>query len=134
MIKDERKKYLLEKTNEFIKYLNTIIGAEEDKIMGQREFAHLIGCANSTVSRWLNKEHPMSIETAYKICDILNIDKNEYLNNDMIICDTNFINLNQNVNFNNLSKENKNKVYEYIDYLLYKQNEVSKQKVKRKEI
>lgn len=139
MVREERKDYLLEKNDKFINYLNTIIGADKDKIMSNRGLARLIGCSNSTVTRWLKKECPMSIDMAFKICDILNIDKSEYLNytdltNNKIVSNISFINLNQNIKFNNLSKKNQEKVYEYIDFLLYNQEEKALQKIKGKEM
>ena len=79
MIKEEQKSYLLKRTEKLIKYLNTIIGSGKDKVMSQRELAEHLGCSNSTVSRWLSGEFYLSLDIAIKICDILKLDKKEFL-------------------------------------------------------
>ena len=121
MIKEEQKNYLLKSNKKLITYLNIIIGSGKDKTMSQRELANYLGCSNSTVSRWLKGECPLSIDIAIKICDILNLDKKEYLDDIILIDDTLL-----KTRFLNLSEENKRKVIEYIEFLLYQESNSKK--------
>ena len=121
MIKEEQRNYLFKSHKKLIEYLNTIIGSGKDKTMSQRELAKCLGCSNSTVSRWLDGECPLSIDIAIKICDILNIDKKEFLD-DIILIDDSLLK----TRFLNLSEENKRKVIEYIEFLLYQENNLKK--------
>lgn len=114
MIKDEQREYLIKTNKKLIIFLNQIIGSGKDKIMSQRELAKYLGCSNSTVGRWLRGENPLSIDTAIKICDILNLDKNEFLEDILLVDD-----LNLKTRFMSLTEENRQKVIEYIDFLLY---------------
>lgn len=120
MIKDEKR----EKENEkLIVFLNQIIGSGKDKLMSQRELAKHLGCANSTVARWLRGENSLSIDVAIRIFDILNLDKNEFFGDILLGEDFNL-----KERFMNLTKENKVKVIEYIDFLLYQENISKKEK------
>ena len=122
MIYDDKRNYLLKVNKKLIIYLNQIIGSGKDKIMSQRELANHLGCSNSTVARWLRGESSLSIDIAIKICDILNLDKNKFLGE--LLLDKNDIK----TRFMNLSEENKTKVIEYMDFLLYQDNISKKNK------
>ena len=124
MLQEERRNCLKVKHKKLIERLNEIIGAKPNKVMSQRYLALLLGCSNSTVARWLRGESTLNIETASKICNILGIDKNEFLDYGDLFSDV----LESNT-FSKLSDENKRKVYEYIDYLLFLQSKESKQDV-----
>ena len=117
MIREDRKTYLLNANDKLINYLNKVIGFGKDKIMSQRELAILLNCSNSTVSRWLKKESSLSVDVALKICDILDIDKKEFLGDILLFDDSLF-----KTRFMNLNDDNKIKVIEYIDYLIYQEN------------
>ena len=124
MINDNRRNYLLKSNEKLITHLNEIIGGGKDKIMSQRELAKRLGCANSTVGRWLRGEIPLSIDTAIKICDILKLDKNEFLEFGGLFLDNYTLFLNNYdliLRYLNLTDENKVKVVEYIDFLLYQE-------------
>lgn len=124
MLQEERRNYLNVKHKKLIERLNEIIGAEPNKVISQRELALLLGCSNSTVARWLRGESTLNIETAAKICNILGLDKNEFLDYGDLFSDV----LESNI-FSKLSDENKQKVYEYIDYLLFLQSKETKENV-----
>lgn len=79
MIKEERKIYLSNKNKKLISKLNDLIGAQPNKIMSQRRLALILNCSNSTIARWLSGKSTLSIDTAIRICDILGLDKTEYL-------------------------------------------------------
>ena len=124
MLQEERRNYLNVKHKKLIERLNEIIGAEPNKVMSQKDLALLLGCSNSTVARWLRGESALNIETASKICNLLGLDKNEFLDygdlfSDVLESDT----------FSKLNDENKRKVYEYIDYLLFLQSKETKENV-----
>lgn len=118
MISEERRQYLLNRNKMLIDKLNELIGDGSNKKMSQRELANILGCSNSTVSRWLKLESSLSIEYASRICDILGLDKNEYLNYKDLFEEK----LLSNDKFVKLTDENKNKVFEYINYLLFLQD------------
>lgn len=120
MINDEKRDYLLKVNNKLILYLNQVIGPEKDKLMSQRELAKILGCSNSTVARWLRGENTLSISIAIKICEILNLDKKEFLGN-ILLLDNNL-----QERFMGLSEENKIKVIEYIDFLIYQEQKTKK--------
>lgn len=117
MIREERKENLNDINKNLIAYLNQVIGGTKEKIMSARDLAKLLNCSNSTVTRWLNGTSPLSIDIAIKICKILNldilqfVDFNTLLNNNDIIRER----------FNRLNSDNKIKVIEYIDFLLYQE-------------
>lgn len=119
-MKDIRDKYVSEYNQtlfqDLIKYLNTIIGGSSNHMMSQRELAQLLGCSNSTVSRWLKGEIKLRIEDAVKICDVLHLDKSRFLSELYVesMCSIES-------KISSLSDENVMKVLKYIDYLLYKQ-------------
>ena len=103
------------------------------KIMSERKLAEMLGCSNSTVNRWLKRESSLRIDMAIKICDIFNLDKKEMLND--IFIDKNDDNIDIKLRFMNLSNDNKMRVIEYIDYLLYQQeklNELENNKILKK--
>ena len=70
-------------------------------------------------SSFVRGETPLSREYALKICDILNLDKIEYLGYE------------ENNNYSKLNEENKQKVQEYINYLLYLQETVKEEPSKK---
>ena len=117
MIREERKENLNDINKNLIEYLNQVIGGTKEKIMSARDLAKLLNCSNSTVTRWLNGTSPLSIDIAIKICKILNldilqfVDFNTLLNNNDILRER----------FNRLNSDNKIKVIEYIDFLLYQE-------------
>ena len=117
MIREERKENLNDINKNLIAYLNQVIGGTKEKIMSARDLAKLLNCSNSTVTRWLNGTSPLSIDIAIKICKILNldilqfVDFNTLLNNNDILRER----------FNRLNSDNKIKVIEYIDFLLYQE-------------
>lgn len=124
MIQEERRNYLNIKHKRLIDRINELVGAEHGKIMSQRDLALILGCSNSSVARWLRGESTLSIETASKICDILGLDKSTYLDYDEL-----FSNVLESTSFSKLNDENKQKVYEYIEYLVFLQNKENKQDV-----
>lgn len=124
MIKDEQRNYLLKANEKLIIFLNQIIGSGKDKTMSQRELAKHLGCSNSTVARWLRRECPLSIDIAIKICDILNLDKNEFLGDILLVDDSDL-----KERFMCLTEENKARVIEYIDFLLYQDKNSKKSSV-----
>ena len=153
MIKDERRNYLVNKNQKLVNKLNEILGAESTKIMSQRELASILNCANSTVARWCSGESIISIETAAKLCDVLGLDKEEYLNYDDLfsknieletleqseqkenyqIEDESLISkVRMLEKFDKLSDESKEKLYEYMDFLLFAQENKRKQERKKK--
>ena len=105
--------------------MNELIGADDNKVMSQRQLAKHLECSTSTVARWLKGEIPLNIEYAVKICKILNLDINEYIDLNNLFS----LSLNNN-SFLSLNEENKQKVFEYINYLLFLQNN---NEVKKKE-
>ena len=117
MIREERKENLNDINKNLIAYLNQVIGGTKEKIMSARDLAKLLNCSNSTVTRWLNGTSPLSLDIAIKICKILNldilqfVDFNTLLNNNDILRER----------FNRLNSDNKIKVIEYIDFLLYQE-------------
>ena len=119
MIKEERRDYLFSKNQKLIKKLNELVGSESNKLLSQRKLAEILNCSNSSVARWLRGETPLSREYALKICDILNLDKIEYLGYE------------ENNNYSKLNEENKQKVQEYINYLLYLQETVKEEPSKK---
>lgn len=129
MIKDDRRKFLLEKNNKLIAKLNELIGADDNKVMSQRQLAKYLECSNSTVARWLKGEIPLNIEYAVNICKILNLDINEYIDLNNLFS----LSLNNN-SFLSLNEENKQKVFEYINYLLFLQNNNEVQKKENQNI
>ena len=128
--KEER----LQKSSKLVAKLNEIIGQESYKVMSQRQLAAQIGFTNAEVSRWLSGERAISLEYALEICDLLNLDKNEYLSdfeisfiNDEMITKESQEELKRiyilNDIISKLSEENVTRLFEYIDYLMYLQNE-----------
>ncbi len=85
--------------------------------MSQRDLALILGCSNSSVARWLSGQSTLSIEIASKICDILSLDKRAYLDYGEL-----FSNVLEGTSFSKLNDENKQKVYEYIEYLSFLQS------------
>ena len=133
MIREEQKKYLLETNEKLLTFLNQFVGMGKGKIMSERKLAEMLGCSNSTVNRWLKRESSLRIDMAIKICDIFNLDKKEMLND--IFIDKNDDNIDIKLRFMNLSNDNKMRVIEYIDYLLYQQeklNELENNKILKK--
>ena len=47
--------------------------------MSQRELAKRLRVSNASVCRWLNKERNIKLEDAIKVCNLLNLDKEELL-------------------------------------------------------
>lgn len=127
MLRNDRKEYLLDKNKVLIEKLNELIGPGPDKVMSQRKLALLLGCSNSTVTRWCNGESPMSIECASKICDIFHLNKREYIDYENLFDENIMSDL-----FLMLDDENKNKVYDYIKYLYYLQNKEELNSLSRK--
>ena len=128
--KEER----LQKSSKLVAKLNEIIGQESYKVMSQRQLAAQLDFTNAEVSRWLSGERAISLEYALEICDLLKLDKNEYLSdfgisfidNEMITKESQeelkkiYI-LNDIIS--RLNEENVTRLFEYIDYLMYLQNE-----------
>ena len=98
---------------ELIDYLNTIIGGSNYYIMTQCELAELLGCQNSTISRWLNRQRRLTIEDAIKICDVLNLDKKYFLQR---IFEQPILPLEE--KYMSLSEENKHMVDVFMDFIL----------------
>ena len=90
---------------ELIDYLNTIIGGSNNHVMTQCELAELLGCQNSTISRWLNRQRRLTIEDTIKICEVLKLDKKYFLQR---IFEQPILPLEE--KYMSLSKENKEKV------------------------
>ena len=99
---------------ELIDYLNTIIGGSNNHVMTQCELAELLGCQNSTISRWLNRQRRLTIEDAIKICEVLKLDKKYFLQR---IFEQPILPLEE--KYMSLSEENKAKVEEYITFLQF---------------
>ncbi len=139
MVREEEKEFLSVNNKKLIDKLNTLIGPEKYKVMSLRDLANILGCSNSTVAswtigymfkafrilgcsnstvaRWLREENSLNVLYAYKICEILNLNKKEYLCFEELHNDNLY-----NEFFNKLNIVNKKKVLEYVDYLLYLQN------------
>lgn len=99
---------------ELIDYLNTIIGGSNNHVMTQCELAELLGCQNSTISRWLNRQRRLTIEDTIKICEVLKLDKKYFLQR---IFEQPILPLEE--KYMSLSEENKAKVEEYITFLQF---------------
>lgn len=98
---------------ELIDYLNTIIGGSNNYVMTQCELAELLGCQNSTISRWLNRQRRLTIEDAIKICDVLKLDKRFFLQK---IFEQPVFPLEK--KYMSLNEENKYMVEVFMDFLL----------------
>lgn len=107
------------KFEKLINHLNIIIGEDSTCIMSQRELAKLLGISNVTVCRWINKERNIKLEDAIKVCNILGLNKEEYLDKSV----HGYIQFKSPLEerISKLSKENQEKVFEYIDYLIYQE-------------
>lgn len=111
----------------FIDYVNSIVGGETEKKLTQDSLSKTVGCSAVSMSRYLNNQREIPVETLFKIKRALNIS------------DYNFMSFYQAYSikenkieerFRNLTDENKEKLLDYMSYLEYKENNI-KQKSKQ---
>lgn len=107
------------KFEKLVNYLNTIIGEDPTNIISQRKLAKLLGVSNVTVCRWLNRKRNIKLEDAIKICNVLGLEKEEFLDESVQEYVQPKSPLEERIS--KLSKENQEKVFEYIDYLIYQE-------------
>ena len=81
--------------------------------MTQCELAELLGCQNSTISRWINRQRRLTIEDTIKICEVLKLDKKYFLQR---IFEQPILPLEE--KYMSLSEENKHMVDIFMDFLL----------------
>lgn len=107
------------KFEKLVNYLNTIIGEDPTNIISQRKLAKLLGVSNVTVCRWLNRKRNIKLEDAIKICNVLGLEKEEFLDESV----QGYVQSKSPIEerISKLSKENQEKVFEYIDYLIYQE-------------
>lgn len=112
----------------FISYINTIVGKGSDKIITQDALSKEIGCTPVSLNRYLNKQREIPADIIFKIKKTLNISDELFMNlyQEFSLKEELQIN-NIDSNFKKLSDENKIKLIEYMEYLLFQQcNEVDK--------
>lgn len=128
----KQEEYLINVNKKLINFINKNIGSSKECIMSQRELSKLLECSNASVSRWLSGERILPLDMAIKICDFLNLDKNEYLGDaltfDERVSETKFNKSDFRKKYMKLSEENKLKAIEYVDYLLFQENKKFKVK------
>ena len=119
------KKERLEKYDKLIDKVNEIMYGSEEKVMSQRKLAKLIGNTSAQICRWLNKEQGLNMETAFLLCQVFNLEPTDYFEifDNIQISKNNQEYSEYNNLISQLSEENLQKVYEYINYLLYLQNQ-----------
>lgn len=108
---------------EFLYYLNSIIGKEKDKLITQEKLAKSVECTTVSMSRYLSGQREIPVDILFKIKKALNISDEEF----MIFYQEYSVkdNLSQMIKrIDMLSDESKNELFNYIDYLIYKQNQI----------
>ena len=134
---NKNKEERLLKTAKLIEKLNELIGQGPDKVISQRELSRQLGYGNSAVCRWLSGEHAIGLEHAIVLCDFFGLDIKEYMDTNFEVNDElvlpkskkmiRLIELDEKISV--LSKKNQEKLYDYINYLLYIQ-EIEKEQNK----
>lgn len=110
---------------EFLYYLNSIVGKEKDKLITQEKLAKSVECTTVSMSRYLSGQREIPVDILFKIKKALNISDEEF----MIFYQEYSVkdNLSQMIKrIDMLSDESKNELFNYIDYLIYKQNQIKR--------
>lgn len=116
------------KFEKLVNQLRLTIGDNSECIMSQRELAKRLGIPNATVCRWINRERNIKLEDAIKVCSLLNLDKKEYLDESVY----EYVQISHpksplEERISKLSKKNQKRVFDYIDYLIYKEEQKNKE-------
>ncbi len=130
----KQEEYLININKKLIDFINKKIGSSKECIMSQRELSKQLECSNASVSRWLSGERILPLDMAIKMCDFLNLDKNEFFGDALIfderVSEITFNKSDFRKKYDKLSEDNKLKVIEYIDFLLFQEKKNSKVKNK----
>ena len=117
---NERKEKLFAMQNKLITYLNYMLEINKISIRG---LASQIDYSPSTVLRWIRREFPMEYETSIKICEILNLNIDEYLDIDLSIVDKSSDSVKKDKlseltnKFSTLTEDSQNEVLKFVDEL-----------------
>ena len=110
---------------EFLNYLNSLVGKEKDKLITQDNLAKLTECTSVSMCRYLSGQREIPVDILFKIKKALNISDEEF----MIFYQEYSVNDNFSQIINRiamLNDESKNELFNYIDYLIYKQNQIKR--------
>lgn len=119
----------MEKINKkFIKYINLLL--KKQKIT-QDELSKKVGCTYVSMSRYLNGQRQIPVNILFEIKKELNISDDVFMTffSDYSI---KWYSDNLKEKIESLTEDNKIKIIDYIDYLLYSQNR-EKKKIYKKE-
>ena len=95
-------------------FINEIKHKMIDENITEEKLAHMIGCSEVSLNKWLSEKEEMPVMIYKKKKKTLNIMKSEDEKNLKDLADR----------FSKLSDENKNKVLEYIEFLQYSENKL----------
>lgn len=113
----------------FIKYLNSVVGGEKEKLITQESFSKMVGCTAVSMSRYLSKQREIPVDILFKMKKSLNISDDKFMS---FYSEYSIGNSSEVVErFNHLTDESKEKLLDYMNYLEYSENR-SKQKVFKK--
>ena len=111
MFKIKEKKHIEIDNSKLIMYLKNVIGCGDGKTMSKLQLATKLGVSKSTIDKWLDSKIPLNNEFANKICEVLNLDKNLFVFGSSK--EYEFL-----LKYSTLSIASKQKIIEYIDFLL----------------
>ncbi len=124
----------------FISYINTIVGKDKEKLITQDALAKKISCTPVSLNRYLNYQREMPADIIFKIKKALNISDELFMNLYQNFSLNNEVKINNlDSKFKKLSDENKIKLLDYMEYLIFQQcneedkmnNEIAKEKTKK---
>lgn len=124
----------------FISYINTIVGKDKEKLITQDALAKKISCTPVSLNRYLNYQREMPADIIFKIKKALNISDELFMNLYQNFSLNNEVKINNlDSKFKKLSNENKIKLLDYMEYLIFQQcneedkmnNEIAKEKTKK---